>query len=319
MGGSCASAEVVSVGSFDQELLPEVQALVSGRVRQSVSAASLTTLAVGGPLRAVVTVESENELQAVRSLLAREGQSVEVLGFGSNVLVSDAGLNSWVITLGANFRNIVSGEAGRYTLSGAVSLMSVARKLSSEGLSGLEFAAGIPASVGGAVWMNAGAHGAEIGERIVTVRGVLADGRVHEWSRDELPWTYRSSGLPSGVVVTAVQLALVAGDRDRIAKSCADNLAHRRATQPLSQPSAGSVFKNPAPETPAGLVLERAGVKGIWSGGAQVSELHANWIVNPEKKARAADVHALIAECVKRAEANSGLRLHPEVRMWGER
>jgi len=196
--------------------------------------------------------------------------------------------------------------------------MSVARKLSGEGLAGLEFAAGIPASVGGAVWMNAGAHGAEIGERVVRVRGVLADGQVYEWSRNELPWSYRSSGLPTGSIVTAVEVRLTAGERDRIAKLCADNLAHRRATQPLSLPSAGSVFKNPAPTTPAGLLLERAGVKGLWSGGAQVSELHANWIVNPEKKARAADVRNLIAECMKRAEENSGVRLQPEVRMWGE-
>lgn len=318
MGDSGVSADAVRVCSFNPELLPAVRALVSGRVRQAVPASSVTTMAVGGPLGAVVTVESEVELVSVREFLAQEEQSVDVLGFGSNVLVSDAGLKSWVLTLGSNFRNVSSGENGCYILSSAVSLMSVARKFSGEGLAGLEFAAGIPASVGGAVWMNAGAHGDEIGERVVRVRGVLPDGQMCEWSRDELPWSYRSSGLPSGTIVTAVEISLVAGDRKRIANLCAQNLAHRRATQPLSLPSAGSIFKNPTPTTPAGLLLERAGLKGLRRGGAQVSELHANWIVNPEKKAQAAEVGALIAECIKRAETNSGVRLQPEVRMWGE-
>jgi UDP-N-acetylmuramate dehydrogenase len=317
VGDSCAKTTQAPDGRFDPALIPRIIGLVSGHVRQDVSADTLTTLSIGGALRALVTVETESELQAVRALLAAEGQPVAVLGFGSNLLVSDTGLNSWVIKLGAGFRGIEECGAECYRLGGSVSLMAVARRISGEGLSGLEFAAGIPASVGGAVFMNAGAHGAEIADRIVRVRGVLPDGKVHEWSRDDLPWRYRSSGLPGGVVVTSAEVRFVSGDRERIAQACAENLAHRRRTQPLALPSAGSVFKNPSHELSAGKILEIAGCKGLRRGGAQVSELHANWIVNPEKSASAADVLALVRECMTRAMVNSGVRLEPEVRMWG--
>lgn len=317
MADSSASPRLTPTDSFNPLLLPRVSELVSGRVREEVAAASMTTIAVGGALRALVTVESVTELRAVRALLAAEGQATEVLGFGSNLLVSDSGVDSWVIKLGSEFRSVAPRGSGRYRISGAASLMAVARRMSEEGLSGLEFAAGIPASVGGAVFMNAGAHGAEIGERIVSVQGVLPDGRLCEWSREQLLWRYRSSGLPSGVVVTSVELQFVPGDRGAIARACAENLAHRRRTQPLTLPSAGSVFKNPSPNMPAGRVLEMAGVKGLRSGGAQVSELHANWIVNPEKTASASNVLELIKECVERAASESGVHLEQEVRMWG--
>jgi UDP-N-acetylmuramate dehydrogenase len=310
-------AKASNLGSFDASLIPQVNALVSGRIRQGVSAASLTTLAIGGDLRAVVTVESETELQQVRKLLAAEGQPCQVLGFGSNLLVSDAGLDSWVIKLGSEFRAVESRGDGRFHLGGAVSLMTVARRLSGEGFAGLEFAAGIPASIGGAAFMNAGAHGSEIGERIVSVRGVIADGQMQQWARDDLLWNYRCSGLPTGVTVTSIEVQLVPGDRDIIAKACADNLAHRRRTQPLALPSAGSVFKNPTPDLSAGKVLELAGAKGLRVGGAVVSDLHANWIVNPDKRASAADVLELVNICTVRASEQCGVRLEPEVRMWG--
>ena len=317
MGDSCTNAPEALSDEFNTSLIAEVAGLVSGRVQQAVAATALTTFSIGGALSALVTVESEQELQLVRALLSREGQPVEVLGFGSNLLVSDNGLDSWVIKLGAGFRTVEDRGAGAYRLGGSVSLMAASRKVSGEGFSGLEFAAGIPASLGGAVFMNAGAHGGEMAERIVRVRGVLPDGEVCEWSRGELPWSYRSSGLPAGVVVTSVELGLVPGDRDRIALACADNLAHRRRTQPLALPSAGSVFKNPSQELPAGKVLEMAGCKGLSRGGARVSELHANWIVNPEKTASASDVIALVNECIERVASHSGVRLEPEVRMWG--
>jgi len=194
--------------------------------------------------------------------------------------------------------------------------MSLARKLSDDGFSGLEFAAGIPASIGGATFMNAGAHGSEICERIFQVRGVLPDGSQRTWRREELPWRYRWSGLPAGVTVTSIELELVEGDKATIARACSAHLSERRARQPLSMPSAGSVFKNPSPTEPAGRVLEGAGLKGHRIGGAVVSELHANWIVNPEKQATAADVAQLIDYCRSRVREHSGIELEPEVKLW---
>jgi UDP-N-acetylmuramate dehydrogenase len=300
---------------FDITLLAELSALVSHPIRTDITGANLTTLSIGGPLAGVIPVSNEIELQNVLATLLAHHQPYAVIGFGSNLLISDEGFKGWVIKLSGEFRDLMELKEGSLlNLSAATSLMSVARRVSNEGLSGLEFAAGIPASLGGAVFMNAGAHGGEIAERIVSVRGVLANGEIYEWGRDELDWRYRSSGLPSGVVVTKVVIKLVPGDKEQISAACARNLAHRRATQPLTLPSAGSVFKNPAIDTPAGRVLEEAGLKGVCIGGAEVSTVHANWIVNPEKRARAGDVRRLIEICQRRVFEQSGIQLQPEVR-----
>jgi UDP-N-acetylmuramate dehydrogenase len=194
--------------------------------------------------------------------------------------------------------------------------MSLARRVSGDGFSGLEFAAGIPATIGGAIFMNAGAHGSEICERIVHVDAVMSDGSIERFDVRDLPWRYRHSGLPAGCFVTSVRLRVVPGDKARISALCAHNLDERRKRQPLSLPSAGSVFKNPSPDQPAGRLLEEAGMRGERVGGAQVSELHANWIVNPDKSASASDVLSLIALCQARVKARSGIDLVPEVRMW---
>lgn len=317
MGANSCNDKVTATDAFNVELFARVSQIVAGRIKERVAASALTTMAVGGPLRALITVEDIKELSALQQLLHAEAQSTTVLGFGSNLLVSDSGVAGWIIKLGNSFRGVEALGAGLFRISGAASLMSVARKLSDEGFSGLEFAAGIPASVGGAIFMNAGAHGGEICERVVSVNGVLENGEIVQWQCDELPWRYRSSGLPLGATVTSVDLQLVPGDRAIISKASADNLAHRRRTQPLSLPSFGSVFKNPSPETSAGKLLEVAGLKGTRLGGAQVSELHANWIVNPDKRASAADITGLIAQCIKQVRDVSGITLQPEVRIWG--
>jgi len=300
----------------DSGVVAAIRALVGDRVRVEQPASALTTLAIGGNLQYVVTIESLWDLQAALKILTAEGQPVRVLGFGSNVLVSDAGIRGWIVRLGQSLRSVERLEGDRFVIAGGASLMSVARKVSGDGFSGLEFAAGIPASLGGAIFMNAGAHGSEISERVERVSLVMADGSFREYSREELPWAYRSSGLPRGAVVIAAQLHLPAGDPERIARACNENLTHRKNTQPLSLPSAGSVFKNPSPQLPAGKLLEEAGLKGVAVGGASVSTLHANWIVNPEKRATASDVLSLIDLCQKRVRDQSGVLLEPEVRLW---
>jgi UDP-N-acetylmuramate dehydrogenase len=303
-------------GKFEPGLVPRISELVSGRIRHGVLGSTLTTFAIGGPLAALITVESPEELGAVLQALAAEGQPVRALGFGSNCLIDDCGLDQWVVRLGAGFKGLTIRDDGRVMVGAAASLMSVARKLSDEGFSGLEFAAGIPASLGGAVFMNAGAHGSELCDRIVSVQGVLPTGASATWARSELPWRYRSSGFPVGAVVTSVTVQLEPGDKAKISRICSDNLAERRARQPLALSSAGSVFKNPSPEAPAGRLLETAGLKGVRVGGAIVSELHANWIVNPERKATAADVMMLMGLCQQRVRASCGIELEPEVRLW---
>lgn len=302
--------------SFSEELIPAVARLVATPLREHVPGSSLTTFSIGGAVRALVTVESVQELSAVLALLHRERQDVRVIGNGSNILIDDRGLDCWLVTLGAGFRTVESKRRGELVVGGAVSLMSLARNVSHDGLSGFEFAAGIPASLGGAVFMNAGAHHAEIGARVLRVHGVGADGEVRSWAGAELPWVYRSSGLPIGSIITSIELGLVEGDRAVIAEACAHNLAERRMRQPLSLPSAGSFFKNPSVEQPAGMLLEQLKMKGVSVGGAAVSELHANWIVNANRKASSKDVVELMNLCIHRARDGAGIELHPEVRLW---
>lgn len=315
VAGSSATTDGHALHGFDSALVSAVSSLVQGRIKLDLPAASITTLAVGGPVRALVTVESVAELQKVLALLSAEQQTVYPFGFGSNVLVGDAGLEGWVIRLGGSFRDIKRQGSG-VTLDGGVSLMSASRKLSEQGLSGIEFASGIPASIGGAVFMNAGAHGGEMASCVAGVTAVLPDGTLHEWSGREVAWSYRSSGLPCGAVIVRARVELVEGDPAFIAKKCADNVAYRRATQPLSLPSAGSIFKNPSPEVSAGFLLEQAGLKGVGVGGALVSAMHANWIVNPDKQASAADVLALIKLCSAKVLERSGVVLQPELKLW---
>lgn len=306
----------LSSAPFREELIPAVARLVSTPLRERVLGSSLTTFAIGGEVRALVTVESVNELSAVLGLLHREGQPVRVIGNGSNILIDDRGLDCWLVTLGGGFRSVESKRRGELVVGGSTSLMSLARSVSNDGLSGLEFAAGIPASLGGAVFMNAGAHHAEIGSRVVRVHGVSEDGRPCSWEASELPWVYRSSGLPVGALVTSVEINLTDGDRATIAQTCAHNLAERRMRQPLSLPSAGSFFKNPSVENPAGKLLEQLKMKGVSVGGAAISELHANWIVNANRKATSKDVVELMNLCIQRSREGAGVELHPEVRLW---
>lgn len=301
---------------FDIQLVSPVKRIVGGRIAVNVLGRALTTFAIGGACRAVVTVVDQHELQKVLEVLHSANQPVVILGFGSNVLIPDDGINSWIIRLGGEFKNVRAMSSSRFVFGAAASLIRESRRLSQEGYSGLEFAAGIPGSFGGGVFMNAGAHGAELGERVALVRGMFRDGRLCEFKGHEVSWVYRTAGLPPNFFVTEVVLELTSGDPQSIHAECRKNLAHRKATQPLTVPSAGSVFKNPSVALSAGKALEDAGLKGRRIGEVFVSELHANWIVNPSKNGSSRDVQALIELCIVEVKKHVGIALEPEVRLW---
>jgi UDP-N-acetylmuramate dehydrogenase len=297
-------------------LLEALQSLLSCPVRCGILGRELSTFCIGGPLEYLVTVNSVEELARVRRFARQEGLPIRILGNGSNLLIADSGLEGISVKLSGDLRRVQAISDSRFEVSAGCSLMSLARQLSKDGFSGLEFAAGIPASVGGAVFMNAGAHGGEIGERVEWVECVTAEGDLRRIAHAELEWRYRSSGLDPELFVMSVGVRLTPGDRDVIGSQLAHNLEERRRRQPLSQPSAGSVFKNPSLQDPAGRLLEQVGLKGARVGGAQVSTLHANWIVNPEKSASARDVQGLIELCQAKVFEATGQKLQPEVRMW---
>ena len=298
------------------EALKQLQQTITIRVRENVAGSDLTTFSIGGAIRYLVEPQSEAELIAVLRVLSFFDLPYRVIGAGSNLLIPDAGIEGWVIRLGRGFRYYRAAGDSSFEVGAAMSYMTLSRDLSEKGFSGLEFAGGIPASAGGAVRMNAGAHGGETAEVIQSVRFLLRSGERQELGIRNLRFAYRSSDLPADAIVTSITISLVHSSKEKTEGLRQQFLDHRRRYQPLSLCSAGSVFRNPDPTQTAGRVIEAAGLRGRQIGGAKISELHGNWIVNPEKRARSEDVEALIALCVNTVREQRDIVLEPELIRW---
>ena len=292
------------------------EARLDGRVEWNVPMAELTTLRVGGPAEAVVFAGSEEDVCWVTRACRERGEQLTLLGRGSNLLVRDGGIGGVVLCLGAGVSdaavrgNTIEAQAG-------MSLANLALAARDAGLVGLEFAGGIPGSVGGAAAMNAGAYGGEIGQVLRRARLLLPDGTVREAENAELRFAYRTSAiLQQGAVVLRAVFALETGEKAEIASRMAELAARRREKQPLQYPSAGSFFKRPQGDF-AGRLIEEAGLKGRRVGGAQVSEKHAGFLINVGG-ATAADFLRLMEEVQAAVYEKSGVHLEPEVRILGE-
>lgn len=281
---------------------------------REVAGRDLTTIAIGGPCE-LFEPESIGDVEALLGRFRTEGRAYRVLGAGSNVLIPDEGCSAAIVRLGRFSKSVTWGSEGALMVGAGYSLMRLAREAADRALHGLEFAGGIPATIGGAIAMNAGAHGEEIRNIARELTILSPQEGVINVSAGSRAWSYRRGPLAPGEVLLAVDLQLTSGKGEAIKQCMSERLAYRKATQPLTVPSCGSVFKNPSPELPAGKILEECGVKGLRRGGAQFSELHANWIVNPERRASAADVLALIEEAQARA-ARRGVNLEPELQRW---
>jgi UDP-N-acetylmuramate dehydrogenase len=298
--------------------------------------APLTTSLTGGKARFFMEINTINELSHALRLAAKSGISCKLLGNGSNVLVPDAGLDGCVIKLGRGFRWVDCPEAGVFTVGASMPLMTLARQCSGDGWSGLEFAGGIPASMGGAIKMNAGAHG---GDCSGVVEAVEVVSESNNWEpvwleARELSFSYRHSSICSNSVVVKARLRLTSSSADQCASNLAKNLNFRKSSQPLRFPSFGSVFKNPDSQALVGLrsstpenlpksasaawLIESVGLKGQRIGGAMISDMHANWIVNTHRRATTGDMIALIALAKKKVFQHYGVTLKEEVDYWGE-
>lgn len=297
--------------------LSELERASGVRLRAGILGRELTTMGVGGPVQVLAEPRNVDELRHLTRFLSRERLSFRVLGAGSNTLISEQGVREVVIRLGTGFGETKLLQGDRYRVGARVSLMSLSRRACEEGLSGLEFAGGIPASVGGAVFMNAGAHGTEMASVIEAIELCTGEGEQVVVSPDSVRFSYRRSELPRGSIVTGVIVKLVRGEGQRIRDLRQRFLRERRLTQPLALPSAGSVFKNPTGFQSAGWLIEQVGLKGLSLGGAQVSAVHANWIVNPERKATADDVDLLIERCRRAVHGAYAVSLELEVQRWG--
>jgi UDP-N-acetylmuramate dehydrogenase len=287
----------------------------AARVTADAPLAGYTTLRMGGPARALVHAEHVDDLLAVAAVCRRLDVPWMVIGRGSNLLVADAGWPGVAVVLGRGFRGItVDGAVVR---AGAAEPMpALARNVARSGLAGLAFGVAIPGTVGGAVRMNAGAHGREMCDVLVWADVVrMGDSTTERWSADRLGFSYRHSELAADAIVTGVELRLEPADAEEIAADMAEMRRWRREHQPINAPSCGSVFRNPDGDS-AGRLIEAAGLKGRRAGGAEISTRHANFItVRPES--RAADVHRLIVTAQRAVLEQSGVRLRTEVVLAG--
>lgn len=275
-----------------------------------------TTFAVGGPADILVLPQSVKEM----SLAIRAARSLElpvtVLGGGSNVLVRDGGIRGVVIQLN-QMTKVLSCNGTKILASAGYMLKDVCQFAQQQGLTGVEFACGIPGTLGGAVFMNAGAYGGEMSHVVSRVRTVNSTGGVHTYNAPNLEFAYRQSRFQkSQEFVVEIELTLRQGDKKEIQQAMDDLMQKRRSKQPLEMHSAGSTFKRP-PGYFAGTLIDQTGLKGLSCGDAQVSTKHAGFVVNTGH-ASAKDVLQVIHEVQKRVENAHGVHLEPEVRILGE-
>jgi UDP-N-acetylmuramate dehydrogenase len=296
-----------------------LQKAFGSRVRFGEPLSRHTSFRIGGPAEVWVEVTDALEIRRVQAVAAATALPLFVLGGGTNVLVSDRGVHGIVLHLGRPLAALqwrANGSGQHVRAGAAASLRRLVNEAIDRNLAGLEFAEGIPGTVGGGLLMNAGAFGGEIADIVELVEGVDAAGEVQQLPRSALNFGYRHFDLPPGFIVTHLQFLLQPDDSDAIRARRAEAKRRRTAHQPLGYPNAGSVFKNP-PGQFAARLLEAAGFKGCRRGGAMFSHQHANFIVNVAG-ATAADVRGLMEEAARRVREMSGVQLEPEIRLVGE-
>lgn len=300
-----------------REVIAELQEARIGQVLPDEPMAPYTTWKIGGPADVLVIPETKEQLAKALQIVNSAGAPWFLLGRGSNLLVADKGIRGVVLKLGKEFEE-VRFEENRVCAGAAFSFIKLSVLAGKEGLTGLEFAGGIPGSVGGAVYMNAGAHGSDVSRILKQAEVLLESGERVAMSKDDLQYAYRHSVLHRlpGIVTEAV-FELTFGERKEIAGAMASYKDRRLRTQPLQLPCAGSVFRNPEGRFAAQLI-EAAGLKGTRIGGAEISTQHANFIINTGQ-ATAEDVLALIELVQNTIRRIYAVELIPEVKLVGER
>ena len=274
-----------------------------------------TTLKLGGPADYLVFPRSAEEIRALFAEAGAYNLPVTVIGHGSNLLVLDGGIRGLVISVSKNMRQI-RREGDRLIAQAGAMLGSVAAEAAEAGLAGLEFASGIPGTVGGAMTMNAGAYGGEMAQVVTRVNGITPDGKPVTLSNEEMQFGYRTSAVGRiNFVVTEVVFTLTPGEPEEIRARMAELNVQRAEKQPLDQPSAGSTFKRPEGYFAAALI-DQCGLKGYAVGGAQVSMKHAGFLINNGESSK--DFLELMEKVQQIVEERVGVKLEPEIRIIGE-
>ncbi|MEE3946059.1 UDP-N-acetylmuramate dehydrogenase [Bacillus wiedmannii] len=287
-----------------------------GRVLVNEALARYTTMKIGGPADILIVPKHVASIEKTLQLVKKYKTKWTVIGRGSNLLVSDLGIEGVVIRLGEGLDHL-EVEKHRVRVGGGYPLIKLSTLLSRQGLSGLEFASGIPGSVGGAVYMNAGAHKSDISNILSKALILFENGTIDWLTHEEMEFSYRTSVLQTkrpGIVLEA-EFQLQVGEREGIVSVMQKNKDYRRETQPWNHPCAGSIFRNPIPYF-AGDLIEKAGLRGYQIGGAQISEVHGNFIINTGG-ASAQDVLSLIALIKQTIKDKFGVEMHTEVEIIG--
>jgi UDP-N-acetylmuramate dehydrogenase len=300
--------------------LAELKARVRGDVRYDEPLARYSTYRIGGPASALVEPRSVDDVAATLAVAAESGVRWLVLGLGSNVLISDAGFDGVVLRIGKGLDEVREATPTSWVVGAGLPTPLLARRSAAAGLGGVQRLIGVPGTVGGGAFMNAGAHGQDFSQLVRAVETVQSDGTLQTVRGSAIPWRYRSSGLDNVVIVGAT-LEFAPADPRELLHDIRRHLHWRKAGTPFDQPCCGSVFRNPpqavgAERRTAGQLIDAAGLKGFAVGGAQVSSMHANYIVNVGE-ATASDVKAVIDAVRERVLKQFGVELELEVKVIG--
>jgi UDP-N-acetylmuramate dehydrogenase len=305
----------------DPKFIAELRGRVQGTVREGEPVGRYSTYRIGGPATVLLPRTGEDVSVALALASAAEVPWFAI-GLGSNILLPDEGLDALVIRLGKGL-DLLRRDQDFWTVGAGLPAPLAARRTAEAGFAGLHIFVGVPGTVGGGVFMNAGCHGGDWSEVVERVTVVDASGHDAVWGRREIPFTYRRSGLDGKIVLEAT-VRLREEEPARLEEAVAEMFEWRQRGTPFNQPCCGSVFKNPAgpswkredgPRT-AGQLIEAAGLKGFTVGGAQVSSMHANYFVNTGE-ATAGDVRRLIEHVQQVVQEKFGVRLEPEVKLIG--
>ena len=297
------------------EALEEIATRLGIRAERGKRFAELTSLRLGGAIDWVISPETEEQAAAIVYELAKAGIGWRALGSGSNVLADDAEHHYVVLSL-SEMKGKVTFAGERVSVSAGYSLPRLCIDVARHGLSGIEGLGGIPGTVGGALWMNAGAYGHEIGTVTETVR-VAREGKVVDVAGDSIKWNYRHTSFSDGELLLGATLSLTPDEPERIKARMDDAKSRRLATQPHGSRSAGCFFKNPPASTiGTGKIIDELGMKGARRGTAIVSPVHANFIVTEGEDAKAEDALALAEEIRERVRREQGIELEYEVELW---
>ncbi|HWP45910.1 MAG TPA: UDP-N-acetylmuramate dehydrogenase [Candidatus Limnocylindrales bacterium] len=290
------------------------QSLIKGKVLFREPLSKYTTFRIGGPAEWMVFPLDLQDVQTAVAYAHDQGMKIFVLGGGSNLLVADEGIPGVVLNLSKGF-NYAHFQDTLVIVGAGYSLPRLVTEAVKRGLTGLECATGVPGTVGGAVRMNAGTREAGIGDIIVQLKLLHNNGILKTLEQKDLKFQYRESNLPAESIILEVVLNLRKGNQKTLREDIHRRLISRKATQPLSYPNAGSIFKNPPGEY-AGRLIEKVGLKGTRVGDAEISLLHGNFIVN-KGSATAKDVMALIRMARQKVWKETGIKLELEVKLWG--